>query len=380
MPLTLYSYIIAEIAGPFWASLAILSGVMFAGKLMKMLEMVFQLNIGVIDFFRLIIYIAPNQLLFSVPMAGTLAVLIAFTRMSNDNEIIAFKTAGLNIYRLLPPVALFAFAITLLSGFTSTQLIPAGRIAMNDLFVRLASEKIDNSIQAKRFSEDTGNMILYIEAIDQETKKWQGVYLSDISDKNNPTTIVSESGSISPHMENMYISIDLQKGTMHRSTQETTQTVEFDRYQVDIPIEQPRTSYNSKVKSMDKNRLTQPELLAQAAKLGEDSMISKSFLVEYHLRMVFAIGTFILSILGMPLAIRNKAGHRNFGVPLGLVFFILYFLAISIGKDISTKSSLPVGLVMWVPNMFFAALTIFIYSVTAKEKWHKILSKLSRQR
>lgn len=376
MPLILYSYIIAEIAAPFWASLAILSGVMFAGKLMKMIDMIFQLNIGLGDFLRLIIYIAPNQLLFSIPMAGTMAVLIAFTRLSNDNEIIALKAAGLNIYRLLPPVLIFAVAVALFSVFISTQLIPAGRIAMNTLFLRLATEKIDSGIQEKRFSEGTGNMVLYVESVDPQTKKWQGVYLSDLSDKEDPTTIIAQSGSIVPHLEKMAISIELKNGTMHRSTNETTQTVDFEHYRIDIPLEPAKDLYKSTSKNLDKNRLRQTELLAQAKKMAPGSTLSRDYLVEYHLRLVFAVGAFILSVLGMPLALRNKGGRRNIGVPLGLGSFILYFVAITIAKDLCSNSTLPVGLIMWLPNIFFGAVTIFIFSVTASEKWHKILNKL----
>jgi len=375
MPYILYSYIIAEIAGPFWAALAILSGVMFAGKIMKMVDMIFQLNIGLGDFLRLVAYLAPNQLLFSIPMAATLAVLIAFTRMSNDNEIIALKAAGLNIYRLLPPVVIFALAVALLSGVISTQFIPAGRIAMAHLITRLATEKVNNGVQAKRFSEGTGNMVLYVDKVDPESRRWQGVYLSDVSDQENPATVIAQRGGITPHMDQAYVSIDLEDGTMRRTAGETEQTVDFKRYQVEIPVAPMAGVGSGKKREEDKNRLYQGELLRQAARVGPDSTMGRAFLVEYHLRLVFAVGTFIMAVLGLPLALRSKGGRRNFGIPLGLGFFILYFIAITAAKNISATGTMPVGLVMWLPNIGFGIITGGILIITAKEKWHLIMAK-----
>lgn len=378
MPFILYSYLAAEILAPFFASLLILNGVLFIGKLMQIVDMIFGLNIGFSDFLRLCTYIAPNLLLFSMPMAATLGVIIAFTRLSNDNEIIALKASGLNLYRLLPPVFLFALSTALLSGFLSTKMIPAGNIAVKSLFVRLATEKIDQGIQEKRFSEGTGNIVLYVDAIDAATQKWQGVYLSDLSDKKNPITVIAKSGNLSSHMENMYVSLNLEEGTMHRSEENTTQTIEFDKYQVNIPIDPPKTIDSAPRNHLDKKTLFQAELLEQAEKLGQKSYMGKNYLIEYHTRLVLAGGCFILCLLGLPIALRSKAGQRNVGIPLGLGFFLLYYVAITFAKGVCDNTSLNVGLVMWAPNFVFTAITLTVIVITAGERWETVLVAMQK--
>ncbi len=378
MPFILYSYLTAEILAPFFASLLIVSGVLFTGKLMQIVDMIFALNIGFADFLRLCAYIAPNLLLFAIPMAGTLGVIIAFTRLSTDNEIIALKASGLDLYRLLPPVFLFALATALLSGFLSTQMIPAGNIAMKSLFVRLATEKIAKGIQEKRFSEGTGNIVLYVDKIDPKTQKWQGVYLSDLSDKENPVTVISKSGNLASHMENMYVSLDLEDGTMHRSENNITQTIEFDRYQINIPIDPPKSIDNTPRNQLDKKTLSQAELLVQVEKFGAKSRKGNNYLIEYHKRIVLAAGCFILCLLGLPIALRSKAGQRNIGIPLGLVFFILYFVAITGAKGVCDNSSLNAGFVMWLPNIVFAIITLTVIFITANEKWDSVLRAMQK--
>lgn len=378
MPFILYSYLTAEILAPFFASLVILNGVLFTGKLMQIVDMIFGLNIGLADFFRLCTYIAPNLLLFSIPMAGTLGVIIAFTRLSNDNEIIALKASGLNLYRLLPPVFLFALSAALLSGFLSAKMIPAGNIAMKSLFVRLATEKIDKGVQEKRFSEGTGDIVLFVDTIDPKTKKWQGVYLSDLSDKENPITVIAKSGRLASHMENMFVSLDLDEGTMHRTENNTTQTIEFDRYQINIPIDPPKSIDSTPHNQLDKSTLSQTELLEQVKKFGPKSYMGNNYLVEYHKRIVLAAGCFILCLLGLPIALRSKAGQRNFGIPLGLAFFILYFVAITAAKGFCDNTSLNAGFVMWVPNIVFALITLTVLVITASEKWEPVLRAMQK--
>lgn len=376
MPLILYSYLASEILAPFFASLIILNGVLFTGRLMQIIDLIFDLNIGLADFIRLCSFLLPNLLLFSIPMASTMAVIIAFSRLTSDNEMIALKASGLSLYRMLPPIAAFALCTALLTGFFSTKLIPAGSLAMKNLFIKLATEKIDKGIQAKRFSENTGDIVLYVNEVDRDTRNWSGVYLSDLRDKKNPITVLAKYGSLSPHLENMYITLELEDGTLHRSAGETSQTIQFNSYTINMPVEPPQAIGGKSMTDVTKNDLNQKELLEYADRYGRQSINGISFMVEYHMRLVLSVGCFILSLLGLPIALKSKAGSRNIGVPLGLAFFLIYYVFVTAAKGMCDSSSLPIAVIMWTPNIFFGLLTAAILSITASEKWDVVLKYL----
>ncbi len=383
MPLILYSYLAAEILAPFFASLLILNGVMFTGRLMPIIDLIFTLNIGAADFIRLCAYMTPNLMLFAIPMASSLGVIIGFSRLTADNEMIALKASGLSLYKMLPPVLIFALCTALLTGFFSTKLIPAGTVSMKNLFMKLATEKIKEGIQENRFSENTGDIVLYVDTVDRDSKKWEGVYLSDLRDKKNPITVLAQNGSLEPHLDKMFITLDLQDGTLHRSTGDTTQTVKFERYLINIPVTPPKAIGGDSTSRITKHDLTQTQLLEYAERYGPRTLNGVSFLVEYHKRIVLSAGCFILSLLGLPIALKSRAGSRNIGIPLGLGFFILYFVVVSAAKSMCDTSELPVALIMWSPNLIFGLLTFAILIVTASEKWDKVwqlFSPFSRKR
>jgi hypothetical protein len=92
MPLLLYSFLLSEIAAPFWASLVILTGVLFLGQLLQTFGLVFALGIGVVDFLRLV-YLLPKLMMFSLPLASMLGVILGFNRLVADNEFLALRAS-----------------------------------------------------------------------------------------------------------------------------------------------------------------------------------------------------------------------------------------------------------------------------------------------
>ncbi len=147
LPLLLYSYIANEILAPFFASFLILYSIFFLVRLVPLLDIVLDLKIGLADFIRMFAYIFPHMLIFVIPMASMTGVVLAFTRLTSDREILALKASGVSLRQLLPPVIIFAFVISLLTAYFSVNLIPAGNVAMKHLLFQMAKEKIDKGLQ-----------------------------------------------------------------------------------------------------------------------------------------------------------------------------------------------------------------------------------------
>ena len=99
-------------------------------------------------------------------------------------------------------------------------------------------------------------------------------------------------------------------------------------------------------------------------------------LIEYHQRLALPIGCFILTILGLPLAMQSKPGRRSVGVPLGLLFFILYYILLTAGKTVSESGKIPIEQAMWLPNLVFAALTLYFLRRSAREFSSSFIEKL----
>jgi lipopolysaccharide export system permease protein len=367
----IYTYMTNQFLAPFYASLVILTSILFLGKLIPVLDIILDYNIGLNDFIRLYAYFTPQLLLFALPMASMMGVILGTTHINNENELMALKTSGTSLYKMLPPIIIVAFGTALLTGLFSIYLIPAGNRAKVELAFQLATEKIERAMHEKRFSESLGDIILYADHIDPKNQKWDGVYISDMRDHKHPVTILSKTGRISSDTETGLLSIALDNGTLHRSNVDTVQTIDFIRYEINLPLETPQTNPLAKV---GRSTMSQGELQAEAKRLGKSSR-GASFSNEYHKRLALPVGCFILTILGFPLGFLSGARHKSIGISLGLATFILYYVFLTAAKTMSESLVMPAAIAIWLPNLIFLLLTIFFIRTVANETHTLFLEK-----
>lgn len=367
LPLLLYSYIATEMLAPFFASFLILYAVFFLIRLMPLLDIVLELRIGFPDFVRIFCYIFPHMLLYVIPMASMTGVIIGFTRLTNEREMLVLKSSGVSLRQMLPPVVLLALAISALTGFFSVHLIPAGDIAMKQLMFQLAKEKIDKGLQARTFSEALGDLVVYVDDIDQQNR-WHGVYVSDKRSREQPIIIMAEGGHLDAEIERMLVTVVLENGTLHNTEGDQNQVVRFQRYQMQIPLKPPTRIGGEDVTLLGRGSMTQQQLLQATDKYGADTRNGVVFLTEFHDRLVLPVGCFILSLLGFPLGMQTGPGRRSTGIPLGLFLFILYYVLYTFGRLLSENLLVPTLLGMWLPTALFAGLALYVFRRAEQER------------
>ncbi|MGB5883332.1 MAG: LptF/LptG family permease [Desulfobulbales bacterium] len=364
MPRLLNTYLINQVLAPFYASLIILTSILFLSRLIPILDIILGYNIGLVDFFRLYAYFTPQLMLFALPMSGMMGVILGTTALNNENELMVLKTSGISLYKMLPPIVLVALSAALLTGLFSIYLMPAGKKAKVELAFQLVKEKIERSIPEKRFSESLSDIVLYADSIDQKTRAWKGVYISDMKDPRHPITIISESGILSADSTRGTLSISLQNGVLNRTSADAVQTINFKGYDMNLPLETPTSNPLAKV---DETIMLQSELLAEADRKGRNSREAATYLIEFHKRLALPVSCFILTLLGFPLGFLSGPRHKTIGIPLGLAVFILYYVLLTGCQIMSESMLLPAGIAIWLPNLLFLILTMLFIKSVARE-------------
>lgn len=366
-PFLLNSYLIREMLGPFFASLLIINCIFFLGRLIPFLKVIVDLGVGLGDFIRLFAYLFPNMLLYSIPMSSMFGVVVAFTRLANDGEIMAMKAAGIGIIRMLPAVLVVSLATGLLSAYSALVLNPASDHAMQKMMFNLVKEKVSQGVKSREFSDGMGKYVIYADEVNRETGQWSGVYLADMNIEGMPMITLARSGHITSDLENMSLSLVLADGSIHRGDGPTTQTIFFEDYELDIPIQLP-LGLERKKSRVGKRGMSMTELQESAQRVGLTSEYGVAFLLEYHKRLVLPVGCFVLSLLGFVFGLEAGIGKKAIGIPVSLLSYICYWIFFSLANVLAESQALPVATALWFPNILFFLLAAALIYLASREK------------
>src|SRR5271157_5893386 len=175
----IHRYIFKEIASSFIIILFILTFVLLMGKILQIMDLMINKGISVFAIAKLIFFLLPSFMLFTIPIALLIAILIAMGRFSADNEITALKTSGISLMQIYYPVAivsLITFIITIIVGYF---LVPQSNFATKRLLFTIAQQNANIGIKEKVFNSDFKGFLLYAENIPVDKNYMEGVIVSD---------------------------------------------------------------------------------------------------------------------------------------------------------------------------------------------------------
>src|SRR3990172_13090606 len=107
------SYILRECLTPFILALGILTCVFLLGNLIQLTNLVINKGVSLSTIGRVFLLYIPVLLGYTLPLSCLISVALAFSRLSSDNEILALRASGVHLGRLLTPLILLGFIVSL---------------------------------------------------------------------------------------------------------------------------------------------------------------------------------------------------------------------------------------------------------------------------
>jgi lipopolysaccharide export system permease protein len=108
--------------------------------------------------------------------------------------------------------------------------------------------------------------------------------------------------------------------------------------------------------------LTTPELnrvIAREKLRGRESL--NFYYVEKHRRTSEPFAGMILTIIGVCIASRKIRGGSGLHLAIGIVVSAVYIMAMQFSTTFSTKAGLNPFIAVWIPNIIFGAVAIYLY-------------------
>lgn len=291
----------------------------------------------------------------------TFIACIFFTsRLANRTEIVAMLSGGMSFRRLMWPYFISASVITTIALVLSLWIIPISQrtcVAFEQEYIPRRKEFkydrhiyrqvepgtflylrgfSDNSLKASFLAIEKyegSSLVSALEAadasFDKETKRWTAQrYVTRYFDNE-------EQESFKQHRNlDTLLNLDIVELGNLSQLMETMNIEELNTF-----IDQQRA------KGSDSIRLLE---------------------VERHTRYAYPLGTFILTLIGVALSSRKVRGGTGVNIGIGITLCFSYIMLNRIFEEFAKGGSLPTMLAVWLPNIIYAIVAVYLYRKAPK--------------
>lgn len=364
MPQIIYRYLLLEILPPFGVSLLAFTSIVFLGRMMKLTQMIVVKGVGLMEVLQSCLYLLPYLLVFTLPMAATVGILLAMMRLTLDHEIIALKTAGLSYGQLLPPILGFSFAAALVTLILTLYGSPWGQQATRELLKEVVKRRADLGIKEQVFNTDFQGMMLFVNQVSSPGGDLEGVFVYDSLDEENPHTIYAQRGRLSLDPGEETMRLHLFDGRVVRWGKEPSrrQTVEFKTYQLPLQL------FGLGLKGVkSETEMSLGELWAAIKEEPQGSPRYSRLVVDFNQRLAMPVGALLLCLIAMPLGLSPRHHGRTWGLILGLVIFLVYYVVFTASWRLAINARLNPSLAPWLSDFLFIWVALYLWYRTVRE-------------
>ena len=357
-------YIIREITSLFTLGIVIFTLILLMGRLIKLTDMVISRGVPLGDVSRMIIYLMPSFLVFTIPMAFLLAVLLAFGRLSADNEITVLKAGGISLAQLMPPVLICAVAASLLALVAGNIGAPTGNSAFKKLSVEVLKQNVYATIREKVFWDDIPGLVLYTDHYDEEQHRLKGIIIHDSRDSTRPLTVFASEGFMAGGASRDQVRLILDNGSIHvAGKQDGYRLVNFEQYVMTLNSKAGET-----VTGRSEMDMSNSDLRRIIAAPGTTAQSRYKMMAELHGRFALPAASIVFAVLAVPLGMQNRRSGKSAGFSVSIAVLLSYYILMSLLRTLAERGTVAPVVALWLPNMFFLAIGLFLLKMASQEK------------
>jgi len=352
-------YIIRKFLGTFFYSIALLAVVIIifdiSEKIDDFLERKPPLSAIVFQYYANFIPYFLN--LFSY-LFTFIAVIFFTSKMASNTEIVAILNSGISFRRMLRPYLISAFMLATMSFTLTNFIIPETSKNMQEFQKKyLKKEKTgsDNNIHM----QISPGVYAYVESFNKKNNtgfrfSLEGFDEKGMSYKLSGDNIRWDSVTGMWKIENWVYRHLKEKGEniTRGAVKDTLLNLKPGDFTVDLDD------------AVYMNYRELRSFIEQEKIRGSGNLLK--FQIEKHKRIAFPFATIVLTIIGVALSSRKVRGGIGFHLGIGITICFSFILFMQITTVFATLGNLPPIIAVWIPNILFGILGIYLLRVAPK--------------
>ena len=340
-------YLFKEILLSFLGTLLVLTLVIVGNSFVRLLADASAGQLPVDLLTESLFYVSTKNLIKLIPIALLIGMMLAFSRLYRDSEMIAIQAAGLSPYSLYRAVFTFVTPLTLLLALSVLYVNPWAEAQYQNVRQQVEERPEAAGIPAGVFTttrSSQGEFTLLAEDIDDDKSTMKRFFVH-VRKGENEVVIWGKSATLFINSVSNERVLEIHAGSRYELNSDGSMSlIKFVEHGVSMPLK--RSAGSSRISSV-----TTADLIKHP---------SPEHMTELHWRLAIIISAPLMALLALPLSHTNPRQGRYSKVALGILIYAIYANALMTGRSLLEKGSSPDWLGLWWIHLLMLA---FIYGL-----------------
>ncbi len=405
LPVHLYRYVFKAHVGPFLFSFVIITFILVMDIIFQIADLIIGKNLDLFIVLEVFFLNLAWIVAVSIPMSVLVASLMAFGRLSSDNEVTALKAGGVSFFQMVSPV--LVAGILLGSGhlFFMDVILPEAnyraRSLMNDIHRARPTLLFTEGI----FMKDIPGYSILIDRINPRNNEIYSITIYETENLRYPRLMTAKSGEFHVNETGSRLDLMLYDGELLQQDESSgryfKEVFERQRFSIrtepagvqrseagvrgdrELNIEMMRDRIDEWQQEIDEASArmeTAPDAQEakadsiEAARTRADRTVSlrqrqkNSYIVEIHKKYAISAACLVFVLIGAPLGVRIRRGSIGVGVGVSLCFFLLYWACLLGGEELADRDLIDPVWAMWAANIVIGVPGAVLVWVTGRDR------------
>ncbi len=195
-----------------------------------------------------LLYTTATLVPLAIPLAVLLASLMTFGNLAENLELLAFKSSGISLVRIMTPVMIISAVIAIGALLFSNYMLPYANLKMRSMLYDIQQQRPELTIRPGVFDNTLDGYSLRIGDRDSKTNLLKNIWIYDHTDKQgNIHVTVADSGYMKMSADEKHLLLILYNG---RSYKELQKQKKEDRHIKSYPLRRDNFEYQEMIIEM----------------------------------------------------------------------------------------------------------------------------------
>ena len=349
-------YVLKELLYPFIFGVASFSSIFIASTMLfKITQYITQYGASMETIARLFMYNMPEIINYTFPMSMLLAALMAFGKLSGSSEITAMKAGGVSYYRIVAPVLVVGFFVSMFSLVWAEKMVPFSKAEAK----RILNEEIKHNtrpttqdhVVIKTISGST-QRVTYANKFDEKKGKMTDITIEEF-EKGKIARIQTakegywENGSWRIMNGNVFPLND-QEGV--------TSTARFKEQIIPLNFSPKQISWEQK----DPEEMTIRELREYIGMLEKQKSPTNRQWCEIFMRINIPLASFFFAMIGACLGTQKQRTSSSIGLGISVLVIFIYYAVMTFTTGLGKGGAMPPLLACAIPNILCLGIGLYL--------------------